>query len=105
MQLNYVLISDGTSDRALIPIINFTLKKYHDSISFSGVRADFSRLLKEPKKLTEKIEAAIDLFEPTIVFVHRDAENEKISLRENEIGTAIKMIDLKRKFFKKLLLG
>ena len=90
MQLNYILISDGTSDKALLPIIDYTLQKYHATVSFRGERADFSRLPKNPKNLTEKITVAIDLFDPLLLFIHRDTENEKATVRESEIDTAIR---------------
>lgn len=95
MQLNYVLISDGTSDRALLPVIDFTLRKYHATVSFKGERADFSRLLKKPKSLSEKIESVVDLFNPPVLFVHRDAENEKSATRLNEIEEAIQIASKK----------
>jgi Domain of unknown function (DUF4276) len=103
MDVNYVLISDGTSDRALIPVIDFTLKTYHADILFKGQRADFSRLLKKPKDLSEKILCAIDLFDSSILFVHRDSENEKPSIRDKEIENAIEAVAKKineKKFVK-----
>jgi len=65
------------------------------------VRADFSRLIKKPKNLSEKNATAIDLFYPMLLFVHRDAGNEKANKRENEIDGATDIVvkKLEGKFF------
>lgn len=85
MKLNYILLSDGTSDRALIPIIDDALKKFSRFRYPKGTRADLSRYPRPAKRLFEKIEIAQDLYNPEIIFIHRDAEKEPIEKRIEEI--------------------
>jgi hypothetical protein len=92
MKINYVLISDGSSDSALIKIINFCLKKHFGDIVIAGQRADLYRVNRRPKTLVEKIRASIDYYEPGIIFIHRDAEKQLLETREEEINDAIKEI-------------
>ena len=87
--LRYTLITDGRSDRALIPILNWLLI----DLGFNGVIdakwADFSSLLRPPKSLVEKINLAIDLYPCDLLFIHRDAEKEPRENRMQEIKSAV----------------
>jgi len=94
MNIEYLLICDGTSDRALLPIINHVLKKYFPDSYISANWADFRYLLRKPKGLAEKIKTAFDLYEINWIFIHRDAENENISKREAEIKEALENLPL-----------
>ncbi len=87
--MRYVLISDGSSDNALLPVIDFLLKSVIPEEEIFGERADLGRLPKPPKKLEEKIIITFELYEPDFIFIHRDAEKMQISDRENEIDIAI----------------
>ncbi len=89
MHLNYVLISDGSSDEALLPILENAMKLNSKFKSFQGRRADFSRYNKPVKKLEDKIDCAVDLYDPDVLFIHRDAENQPIDHRSNEIEIAL----------------
>ncbi|MCC6159531.1 MAG: hypothetical protein IT350_15885 [Deltaproteobacteria bacterium] len=82
------LISDGTSDRALIRILEWLLREC--GIGNSRVeRFDPSLLPDPPKALTDKIHLAVDLYECDILFVHRDAEARPIEERLDEIRRAV----------------
>lgn len=85
MDLNYILLSDGTSDKALIPIIDDAILKFSGFRSPQGKRADLSRYSRPLKRLCDKIDCAIDLYNPDIIFIHRDAEKESIQRRVIEI--------------------
>lgn len=87
----YVLIGDGSSDKCLLPIIDFFLSEHFQDIIFEGEWADFFFLSKPPKTLADRIIKAIDLYEPDWVFIHRDAEGEEKPLekRSEEIRKAI----------------
>jgi hypothetical protein len=89
--LRYTLIVDGTSDRALLYILNWLLRR----LGVGGIDdqwADFSRFPKPPKKLAEKVIRAIDLFPCDILFIHRDAEREPIDKRVSEIRDAENLV-------------
>jgi hypothetical protein len=91
--IKYVLISDGSSDRALIKIIDHALKQQFNDFDFEGERADlglFSR--KKIKNLEDKIRITIEYYEPKLVFIHRDVEKESLQKREEEIDKALAII-------------
>lgn len=98
--IKYILISDGSSDRALINIINYTLKQQFN-IDFDGERAEiglFSR--QKVKSLEEKIAVVIDYYEPSLIFIHRDAENQALEKREEEIEVALVCADKTKQYAK-----
>jgi hypothetical protein len=80
------LIVDGSSDRALIPLIK-QLFKTHLAAPFSE-----PELIAPPvNNLTEKIKYAVTNFSFDLLFVHRDAENEPTEKRVAEITQATPM--------------
>ncbi|TAG70041.1 MAG: hypothetical protein EAZ26_06445, partial [Runella slithyformis] len=87
----YLLISDGSSDKCLLPIIDFVLNAHFPNLVFEGQWADYKFLRKPPQSLSEKISSGIDLYEPDWVFVHRDAEAvaNPLKKRSEEIQMAV----------------
>ena len=82
MELTYTLITDGSSDRALIPIINWTLDQI-SGIRYNSQYAEVS--LKQSEGLLRRAEQAIRFYECDILLVHRDAEAISADLRIEEI--------------------
>jgi hypothetical protein len=82
MNLTYTLLTDGSSDKALMPIINWTLEQI-PNISFNSQYAEVS--LKSSEGLFRRATAAIKVNECDILLVHRDAEKLSASLRIEEI--------------------
>lgn len=95
MIMRYTLISDGSSDRALIPIINWVLKQYFPETAIQAEWADFRNLPEPTKTLTEKIQKAVKLYPCDVLFIHRDAENQESKLRFSEILKAIQASEVK----------
>ncbi|MGH9764618.1 MAG: hypothetical protein ACREDR_41175 [Blastocatellia bacterium] len=91
-EIRYTLVADGSSDRALIPILNWLLLQYHPGIPIQAEWADLRRLAARPRGLSERIRQSIDLYPCDILFVHRDAERETRESRVAEINTAIQDI-------------
>lgn len=87
-RLRFTLISDGSSDKALIPVVHWLLRQYFPSTPIDGDRADFTHLKKPPKTLAEKIIYGCRLYPCDLLFVHRDAEREPHSKRVQEINNA-----------------
>ena len=88
--LTYTLVSDGSSDRALIPIIDWLLSTtpgIGDSL-FVAQFADFRHEVDPPRKLDQRIERALAEYPCRLLFVHRDAEIEPLEARVQEISTA-----------------
>jgi len=92
MVLKFLLISDGSSDSALIPIIKFALKTKFKGDDFIGERADLYRVPNPPKSLRDKILLGKELYNPDLILVHRDCEKDTVQKRHDEIDEAI--IDL-----------
>ncbi len=89
MELNYTLLSDGSSDRALLPILTWLLKEQRVMFGINPVWADLRRLPKPPKTLAERIVRAVDLYPCDLLFIHRDAEREGREKRVGEIEAAL----------------
>lgn len=90
-ELRYTLLSDGSSDRALLPVLTWLLESHLVECAIQPTWADLGRLPKRPKTLLEKIISSLQLYPPCdLLFVHRDAEKEPREKRVAEIRQAIK---------------
>jgi hypothetical protein len=87
--LRHTLLSDGSTDANLIPIINWTLSTKADVLLATGRWADFWRLPLPPQNFAERIRSAVDLFPCDVLFIHRDAEGEEPRERHAEIRAAV----------------
>ncbi len=86
-RLRYTLLGDGSSDRAVIPILTWLLRRYCEVII--PTFADLRDLPEPPKKLSERIQQSIKLYPCDLLFVHRDAEGESVGKRVEEICQAV----------------
>jgi hypothetical protein len=83
------LLSDGSSDKMLIPIIDWMLSQHCLDIAVESSWADLRILREPPKTLQGRIEVALDLYPCDVLFVHRDAESRRYETRHAEIRNAI----------------
>jgi len=60
--LRYTLLADGSSDRALIPILTWLLREQEVVLAIQSEWADMARLRRPPRGLEERIEAALMLY-------------------------------------------
>lgn len=86
-ELRYTLVGDGSSDKRLIPIINWLLQ-CHCSSAIAAAWADFTILESPPRSLVAKVAAAVELYPSDLLFVHRDAETAPRQQRVAEIVAA-----------------
>jgi hypothetical protein len=91
-ELYYTLLTDGTSDKALLPILTWLLQQHLGAYVIHADRAELERLPRPPKTLTDKIERCVALYSCDILFIHRDAEKQAINMRQAEIETAFKQV-------------
>jgi hypothetical protein len=92
-EISYTLLSDGSSDRALIPILNWLLQNHLSDCAIQPQWADLRRLDKSLRNTLEKrIKLSLDLYPCKLLFIHRDAERETHETRINEIRTAVSQI-------------
>lgn len=82
------LISEGSSDRALLPVLRWLLAA-SSSRTFQLQWADFRRLSHPPRTLKDKIDAAAVLFRSDLLFVHRDGDGMPHATRVREIRTEL----------------
>ncbi len=82
MNLTYTLITDGSSDKVLMPIINWALDQI-EGVRYTPQYAEIS--LKQSAGLFRRAEAAINVYECDILFVHRDAEALTMNRRIEQI--------------------
>lgn len=88
-RIRYTLLSDGSSDRVLMPILNWLLKSFCPTYAIDSQWPDLRLLKDPPKTLHARIRAALELYETDILFIHRDAESESIEVRKQEINAAL----------------
>ncbi len=93
MELRYTLLSDGSSDKALIPILDWLLKTHLNNLAIQSQWADLRRFDKSLRDTFEKrIELSLELYPCELLFIHRDAERDSHEVRVNEICTALTQV-------------
>jgi len=92
-EIRYTLLTDGSSDRALLPIISWLLRQHCPEFAIQPEWADLYRLPEKPKQLADRIRCSIELYPCDVLFVHRDAEKIEWIQRIKEIKNALNGID------------
>jgi hypothetical protein len=96
-ELRFTLVTDGSSDVVLLPILTWLLRSNGVVMALQPVWADLRHAnLPRRTNLTDKIHAALDLFPCDLLFVHRDAEREPRALRVTEIQRALDRLPVDR---------
>lgn len=88
-EMRYTLLSDGVSDRALIPLLTWLLQEHCAEYAIQAEWADLRRLPRPPRGLSNRIEVALQLYECDLLCVHRDAERDPREARVAEIRRAL----------------
>lgn len=97
-ELNFSLMGDGPSDKALIPIIKWALEHVGVEIAIQAQFADLLKFPNPPSGLAERITAAVEYYPCNILFIHRDAEKQEPQLRFDEIREAVETVGLTHPF-------
>ncbi len=84
-QIECTLICDGSSDIALIPILLWLLKTKEVYPARPIARYDPSIFRRPPETLEGKIDHAVENYPCDLLFIHRDAEAAKMSMREAQV--------------------
>lgn len=93
-EFRYTLLSDGPTDQALLPILEWSLRQNGLEISLLPQWADPQRFPKKSHKLQDRIPWAIELYPCDLFFVHRDAEKESFEFRKNEIEQRLSIYNI-----------
>lgn len=90
-ELRYTLLSDGSSNKALLPILTWLLQQHLHNVAIQEEWADLRLLPKPPSisRLDERIRLSLDLYPCDLLFVHRDAETASSDERSSEINRAV----------------
>lgn len=90
-QLSFTLLSDGSSDRCLLPIVRWAIGEalLGRPCQQAPQWADLRSLPRPPKLLADRIRLAADLFPCQLLLIHRDAERQDVELRGQEIEDAL----------------
>lgn len=93
-RFTYTLVSDGPTDRALLPIINWVLLA-RPELGGAEIRGELADLRNRPREsgLAARISAALEQYTCDVLFVHRDAESSDRSIwrqRQEEIDLAMR---------------
>ena len=88
--MKITLLADGTSDRALLPAIDWLLRDMNvtGGLVPEFEFADLSRVRPKPSGLAERIGRAVDLYPCDLLLVHRDAEGAPPRARRQEVAAA-----------------
>jgi len=87
--LTYTLVSDGSSDSALIPVLDWLLRANGVGCAIQGRWAELRWLRRPPAGLAARLRTAVDLFPCELLFIHRDAEGVAYEFRGDEIRRAV----------------
>ncbi len=91
-ELKFTLLSDGSSDQALLPVLNWLLIKNGVRCAIQSEWADLRRLSHPPTRLQDKIQKSLDFYPCDLLFVHRDAEKAAYMQRIDEIKQSLEQI-------------
>lgn len=92
-ELRFTLVTDGSSDVVLLPILTWLLRTSGVMLALQPVWADTRRAnLPRRASLSDRLRVALDLFPSDLLFVHRDAEREPRERRMAEIQRAIERL-------------
>lgn len=91
--LFYTLLADGSSDKALLRHLTWLLEQnVPPEVAIQPQWADLSLEAPRPRNLAERVAAAVRLYPCDLLFVHRDAERQSRSVRQQEIlGATLQM--------------
>ena len=90
-ELRYTLLTDGSSDAALIPVLTWLLTT--NGVG-GAIQAEWANLrgVCQSRELADRIILSLALYPCDLLFVHRDAEREPREKRVHEINKAIEKI-------------
>ena len=90
--LRYTLLGEGSSDRALLPVLNWLLRHLRGEIALEPQWVDrFGMDTREPG-LAHRVFAALDHYPCDLLFIHRDADNAAPAHRRAETLGAFEVV-------------
>jgi hypothetical protein len=92
-ELRYTLVSDGSSDASLLPVLNWLLVENGVTRPLRPTWADLGRIkLPTNPSLADKLRISLEYYPCELLFVHRDAESQSREARVAEIENAVSAV-------------
>jgi hypothetical protein len=92
-EIRYTLLSDGPTDRALLPILEWVLRDIGVTLPLVAQWADPLRFPERSRKLSDRVLWTLELYPCDLLFIHRDAEREDYDLRKSQIISDIEILN------------
>jgi hypothetical protein len=86
--LEFTLVSEGSSDRVLLPILEWLLAQ-KVLCGVVGTWADLRRVEPAPRSLADKVRCAVEEYPCQLLCIHRDADHATREERAGEIRAAL----------------
>jgi hypothetical protein len=86
--LQFTLVTDGTSDRVLLPILRWLIRQHWQGF-VKGEWADLRHFKDGAVDLRNRIRRAVTMYPCDLLCVHRDAESQTREIRVKEIEDAV----------------
>lgn len=86
-------ITDGSSDRALVPHLRWLLRENGVVRPIRIDWAELRHLPKVPRGLAHRIEKSVELYPCDLLFVHKDAEKDDPLKKSQEVSAAIGQLE------------
>lgn len=91
MNIRYTFVAEGSTDVALLPIINWALRADERVREVEPQFVHPSELPPASAGLAERIREACELYPADLLFVHRDSDREPSDVRRVEIRRAVEL--------------
>lgn len=93
-EFRYTFVTEGSSDKALMPILTWLLRENGVQIAIQSEWADLGEVhFNEKISLAVKIRESIRLYPCDLLFVHRDADRFSREKRKEEILEAMHLVE------------
>lgn len=88
--LQFTLFAEGTTDRALLPILEWLIRVTHHPDTIG--REFLAKSALRQQSMADRIQTAVELFPCDILFVHRDTDKQEPELRYAEVASAMETL-------------
>ncbi|NJL26464.1 MAG: hypothetical protein HC897_00625 [Thermoanaerobaculia bacterium] len=86
--LRFTLVSEGSSDRALLPVLEWAIRQCR-AVDLEPQWAELRSLPNPPRSLADRVRIALELYPCELLFVHRDGDRAGREARLREIKDAL----------------
>jgi len=92
--LRFTLLGDGSSDRALLPVLSWLIRDIAGNVPLDPQWADLDQSPPSERTLRHRVRKALEYYPCHLLFVHRDAERpDAADLRVEQIRHACRGLE------------